>query len=144
MPIPPFRPDGWLPVGHHNAEWHEISARFGGKLESRRAKLTAKLLEFHQALQAAGVSGTILLDGSYISEKTEPEDFDVLVIGPADLQLRKDTETNLAFLLDESTAEAQGYSLFFVTETSSMRKLIGAIWDFSKEGIAKGVVELTL
>ena len=144
MPIPPFRQDGWLPVGHYTAEWDEVLLRFGGRPESRRATLTAKLLELYQALQVAGVSGTILLDGSYISEKTEPEDFDVLIVGPADLQMRKDMEPNLASLLDAGTAEAQGYSLFFVTEASPMRKAISAIWDFSKEGIAKGVVELTL
>ena len=144
MPIPPFRKDGWLPVGHHKAEWPEISARFGGRTKGRRASLTAKLLELHQALQAEHVSGTILLDGSYISGKTEPEDFDVLIVGPNDLQTRKDTEPNLASLLDATKAEAQGYSLFFVTEASPMRKVISGIWDFSKEGIAKGVVEITL
>lgn len=144
MPIPEFRDDGWLPIGHHKADWNEIAVRFGGRPESRRAELTAKLLELRQALQATGVSGIILLDGSYISDKTEPGDFDVLIVGPANLQVRKDAEPNLASLLDADTAEAQGYSLFFVTEASPMRKIISAIWDFSKEGIAKGVVELAL
>lgn len=144
MPLPEFRDDGWLPTGHHRAEWNEIAVRFGGKPGSHRADLTAKLLELYQALQAASVSGTILLDGSYISEKIEPGDFDILVIGPADLQARKDAEPNLASLLDAGAAEAQGYSLFFVTEASPMRKIISTIWDFSKEGIAKGIVELAL
>ena len=144
MPIPPFRPDGWLPSGHHAADWDEVLLRFGGKPNSRRAQLTAELTHLRDALQAAGVTGTILLDGSYISEKPEPGDFDVLIVGPADLQMRKDREPNLASLLDASTAEAQGYSLFFVTEASPMRKVISAVWDFSKEGIAKGVVEIAL
>jgi hypothetical protein len=144
MPIPEFRDDGWLPIGHHKAEWEEIAVRFGGEKGTRRADLTAKLLQLRQSLQAAGVSGTILLDGSFISEKREPGDFDVLIVGPADLQVMKDTEPNLASLLDASTAEAQGYSLFFVTEDSPMRQIISTVWDFSKEGIAKGIVELAL
>lgn len=142
MPIPEFRDDGWLPIGHHKAKWEEIAVRFGGRPESRRADLTAKLLELHQVLQATGVSGTILLDSSYISDKTEPGDFDVLIVGPADLQVKKDAEPNLASLLDAGTAEAQGYSLFFVTEDSPARKFISTVWDFSKEGIAKGIVAL--
>ena len=144
MPIPEFRDDGWLPIGHYKADWNEIVVRFGGKPGSRRADLTAKLLQLRHSLQATGVSGTILLDGSFISGKTEPGDFDILLIGPADLQVRKDTEPNLASLLDTSAAEAQGYSLFFVTKDSPLRELISTVWDFSKEGIAKGIVELAL
>ena len=144
MPVPKFRDDGWLPIGHHRAEWEEISVRFGGKPESRRADLMANLLELRQALRAAEVSGTILLDGSYISDKTEPGDFDALLIGPADLQMRKDAEPSLASLLDAGTAEAQGYSLFFIAEDSPARELLSTLWDYSKEGVPKGIVELTL
>ena len=63
-----------------------------------------------------------------------------MIIGSADLQVRKDTEPNLASLLDTDAAEAQGYSLFFVTKDLPLRELISTVWDFSKEGI----VELTL
>ena len=142
MPISPFRKDGWLPAGHHKAEWDEISARFGGRGKNRRASLTTKLLELYQAPQAAYVSGTILLDVNCISKKTEPEDFDVPIVGPTDLQTRKDTEPNLTSLSDAASAETQRYSLFFVTEASPMRKVVSGIWDFSKEGIVKGAAEL--
>ena len=118
--------------------------RFGGKPNSRRAYLTASLTHLRDALQAVGITGTILLDGSYISEKQEPGDFDLLLIGPADIQVRKDLEPNLASLLDAGSAEAQGYSLFFIAETSPVRDLLSTLWDVSKEGIAKGIVEITL
>lgn len=143
MPVPEFREDGWLPVGHHRAGWDEIFARFGGRPGSRRAQLTSKLTGLHQALQAAGVQGTILLNGSYISEKSEPRDFDILFIGPANIQVRKDVEPNLAALLDASGAEERGYSLFFIPEDSAARGTLSTLWDFSKEGVAKGVVEIT-
>lgn len=144
MIIPPFRPDGWLPNGHHIADWNEVLLRFGGKPDSRRAQLTAELTHLRDALQATGITGTILLDGSYISEKPEPGDFDILLIGPADIQILKDMEPNLASLLNASDAEARGYSLFFTAETSPVRDLLSTLWDLSKEGIAKGVVELVL
>lgn len=144
MPIPEFREDGWLPNGHHPADWEEIVVRFGGRPGSRREQLTAKLSQLREALHAAGVPGTILLDGSYISEKPEPGDFDILLIGPADVQARKDAEPSLRSLLDASMAEEQGYSLFFIPEDSPAREMLSTLWDFSKEGAAKGVVELTL
>lgn len=144
MPIPEFREDGWLPVGHHAAGWEEIAIRFGGRPGSRREYLTGKLLQLRDTLRAAGIPGTILLDGSYISEKPEPGDFDILLIGPADIQVRKDTEPNLAALLDANAAEERGYSVFFIPEDSPVRGLLTTLWDFSKEGVAKGIVEVVL
>ena len=37
MPLPEFRPDGWLPEGHHPANWEEIVLRFGQGEGSGRA-----------------------------------------------------------------------------------------------------------
>ena len=144
MPLPPFREDGWLPTGHHPTEWEEASARFGGAPGSRRRLLTARLLHLRDALRMAGVWGTILLDGSYISARQEPGDFDVLLIGPADIQIRKDAEPDIAGLLDARAAEERGYSLFFIPSDSPAREILSTLWDFSKEGIAKGVVEVKL
>lgn len=144
MSLPSFREDGWLSEGHHAALWAEVVLRFGGKPGSRRERLTARLTDFRDALQAAGISGTILLDGSYISEKPEPGDFDILLIGPAEIQIRKDAEPDLARILDAADAEERGYSLFFIPDNSLARSLLSTLWDFSKEGVAKGVVEIGL
>lgn len=144
MSLPEFREDGWLPNGHHGADWEEIVARFGGRPGSRRERLTAKLSYLWEALHAAGIPGTILLDGTYISAKPEPGDFDILLIGPANIQMRKDTEPNLASLLDASSAEERGYSLFFIPADSPAKEMLCTLWDFSKEGVAKGVVEIAL
>ncbi len=144
MAIPDFREDGWLPIGHHSADWKSVAARFGGKPGSRRERLTARLADLRDALQAAGIGGTILLDGSYISEKPEPGDFDILLIGPADIQIRKDTEPDLARILDAADAEKRGYSLFFIPDNSPARALLSTLWDFSKEGVSKGVIEIGL
>ena len=86
LPIPPFWNDGWLPLGHHATSWEELVARFGGALGTRRVFLTSKLLELHDTLRLLGVTGYLLLNGSYISTKPEPEDFDVLLVGPPDIQ----------------------------------------------------------
>lgn len=145
MPLPEFREDGWLPPGHYVATWEEITATFGGETGSRRAALTTALLELRDTLVANAIAGLLLLDGSYISAKAAPGDFDVLLIGPADIQVRKDTEPNLARLLDAETAERErGYSLFFIPQNSPAFGLLQTFWDFSKEGVPKGVVEVQL
>jgi hypothetical protein len=145
LPLPAFREDGWLPPGHHAATWDEITVIFGGTPGSRRSALTANLIELRDALIANQVSGSLLLDGSYISTKADPGDFDVLLIGSADIQVRKDREPNLADLLDAETAEKErGYSLFFLPHDSPVLGLLRTLWDVSKEGVLKGVVEVRI
>ncbi len=144
MPLPDFRADGWLPSGHHPATWDEIISTFGGAEGRRRASLTRRLLALRDALRARGIVGSLLLNGSYISSKPEPGDFDTLLIGPADIQIRKDADPELAALLDAQDAEAQGYSLFFLPADSPALALLSTLWDISKEGILKGVIEVNL
>lgn len=145
MPIPAFRPDGWLPEGHHPAAWDEVVATFGGSGEGRRAALTRALLDLRDALAALGVTGSLLLDGSYISDKPEPGDFDVLLIGPPDIQSRKDTEPALSDLLDAERAERErGCSLYFAPEDSPVLEILRTLWDETKRGVAKGCVEVRL
>jgi len=145
VPIPPFRQDGWLPVGHHRAAWEEIGARFGGGPGSRRALVTTRLLELRDSLRSYGIGGYLLLDGSYVSAKPEPDDFDVLLVGPATIQVMKDGDSGLATLLDAEHAEkVGGYTLFYIPSDSPTLATLLTLWDLSVDGIAKGVVEVEL
>ncbi len=145
LAIPVFREDGWLPVGHHQATWDEVAARFSGAPGSRRSYLTAKLLELRDGLRRLGVTGVVLLNGSYISAKPEPADFDVLFIAPLEIQAMKDASPALATLLDAEQAEkVGGYSLFYIPSDSPALDRLSTLWDLSKEGIAKGVVQVHL
>jgi hypothetical protein len=145
LAIPPFRDDGWLPVGHHEAGWDEIVARLGGVAGSRRRALTDRLLELRAALVACGVSGYFLLNGSYVSSTPDPGDFDVLLVGPPDIQAKKEGSPELSEWLDSERAEKErGYSLFYVPLDSPALPLIVTFWDLSKQGVAKGSVKVHL
>ncbi len=145
MPIPAFRVDGWLPPGHHPATWEEIIIAFGGSEGSRRVRLTQSLLDLRDQLHMLGVPGKLLLDGSYVSAKSEPGDFDVLLIGPDDIQVRKDADSSLARLLDAEVAEkVRGYSLFYIPANSPAAALLMTFWDMSKDGVTKGVIEVEI
>ncbi len=142
--IPEFRPDGWLPEGHFVATWDEVTTRFDGKPGTRRAVLTQKLLALRDGLRQHDVSGIMVLNGSYISAKSEPGDFDVVLLGPSELQQRKDTEPSLRDLLDANLAEERGYSLFFVCEDSPARDILRGMFDQARSGAFKGVIEVEL
>ncbi len=71
--LPAFDVSGNLPPGMHRASWHELCDRFGFT-ESRRA-LLAGLHEALLSLKAAGCR-TVYLNGSFVSKKSYPNDFD--------------------------------------------------------------------
>ena len=145
MAIPPFRDDGWLPVGHHPATWEEVAARFQGAAGSRRAALTAKLLAFRDALRICQVTGTVLLNGSYVSARAEPGDFDILLIAQPEIQEMKSRDARLAVLLDAQEVERlYECSLFYVPSDSDALDDIITLWDVTEDEVPKGSIEVAL
>jgi hypothetical protein len=71
--IPPFEEGGNLPPGIHDATWEEIVDRFGNT--ARREELLAGLQEALVTLRDAGCRRAYL-DGSFVTAKEEPGDFD--------------------------------------------------------------------
>ena len=72
--IPPFAPvTGLLLPGEHPATWDEIEARFGWNL--RRRQLLDGLADGLAAFAGAGCS-RVWLNGSFVTNKDEPGDFD--------------------------------------------------------------------
>ncbi len=71
--IPPFEKFGLLPPGIHWAEWDEVVARFG--LTPQRLRLLDGFKTALDNLAAAGCQA-VYLDGSFVTRKVEPEDFD--------------------------------------------------------------------
>jgi hypothetical protein len=74
MALPPFREDGTLPIGEHMASWAELESRFGGG--DRRRTLLNGLRAALAELQRVGCR-TAWIDGSFVTSKAEPNDFDM-------------------------------------------------------------------
>jgi hypothetical protein len=71
--LPALTKDGLLPPGIHVAEWEEVYAAFGTTPHRRR------LLDgFHRAIKALKIAGCkkAYLDGSFVTSKDKPGDFD--------------------------------------------------------------------
>ena len=73
--IPDFDENGNLPPGVHFASWKELMRRFG--TNERRRSLLAGLHAALLSLQNAGCQ-TAYLDGSFVTSKTNPADYDGL------------------------------------------------------------------
>ena len=71
--IPDFDESGNLPPGIHDATWDEVVERYGGN--RRRERLLQGLKRALDDLRAAGCQ-TVYLDGSFVTQKELPGDFD--------------------------------------------------------------------
>jgi hypothetical protein len=71
--IPEFDERGSLPPGIHHATWTEIVTRYATSV--RRRELLDGLLDALRSLKAAGCA-TAYIDGSLVTSKNTPGDFD--------------------------------------------------------------------
>lgn len=71
--LPPLTEEGLLPPGIHIAEWAEVWAVFG--TSPYRQRLLAGFLRAIRSLKVAGCK-RVYLDGSFITTKEVPGDFD--------------------------------------------------------------------
>jgi len=71
--LPPLTAEGLLPPGVHWAEWNEIWAVFANS--ARRQRLLTGFLRAIRSLKAAGCK-VVYLDGSFVTSKENPGDFD--------------------------------------------------------------------
>jgi hypothetical protein len=79
--IPEFNDDGFLPGGIHPTRLEEIDVRFGTGSNLRSVQMESLRWMIALAWQA-GVE-RIVINGSFVTDKLEPNDVDcVLLIGP--------------------------------------------------------------
>src|SRR6266545_4725586 len=84
MAIPRFNEHGLLPEGIHDCTLAEIEARFGGfQTSDRRPQLWGRFKEFLREVKACGMVVVILVNGSFVTAKPDPNDIDLILLVPA-------------------------------------------------------------
>ena len=132
---------GYLPPGVHDADWDEVARRFGGN--HVRDALLAGLLEACRNLAEAGCT-ELLLDGSFVTAKSEPGDYD----GTWETRGVSEKRLDPVFLGDE-----KGFAAVRAKYLGDLFPASGAVQpgvpfrDFfqtDRDGVEKGVVLLNL
>ena len=81
MPIPSLNASGLLPLGIHEATLDEIRDRFGVFQESdRRIQLFSRLGQLVVGLRGSKLFVALIVDGSFVTAKPQPEDIDLIVV----------------------------------------------------------------
>ena len=79
--IPNFTEDGLLPVGIHQATREVFRARFAKFDRSdRRLRIFEQLDRLLGEAENSGIVKRILVAGSFVTAKPEPNDFDVILV----------------------------------------------------------------
>lgn len=142
--IPNFDENGNLPPGIHRAAWKEFSKRFGHP--GRRKTLLDSLATALKSLAAAGCM-SVYINGSFVTEKREPGDYDLCwsIDGVAPERLDP-------VLLDFSPAGRQAMKAKYrgdlfpaeVPEGASGKAFLDFFQTDKRTGEAKGIVLLDL
>jgi hypothetical protein len=86
--LPPFTQEGFLPDGTHDADLEEIRERFGTfQASERRPTLFARLKAYVEEARSSGIVVALVIDGSFVTSKSEPNDIDLVVILHGDLDI---------------------------------------------------------
>jgi hypothetical protein len=89
MDIPSLDPQGLLPPGIHECSLAQIISTFGRTgVEHRRTFLCGRLEEFLPWVRSVNCFRSLFIDGSFVTDKEEPNDIDMLLeLPPASLQM---------------------------------------------------------
>jgi hypothetical protein len=144
--IPSFQLDGNLPPGVHSAQWSELVTRFGAN--PHRQRLLLGLRRALAKLAAAGCA-TVYLDGSFVSEKPVPSDFDgAWDLTNVDLQLLQILEPLFFDFANRRAAQKRKYfgELFpaDIPEGGSGRTFLEFFQQDKDTGATKGIVVIDL
>jgi hypothetical protein len=140
--IPQINPStGYLPPGVHLAPWAEVAPRFA--TNGHRGRLVTGLLDGLMNLAAAGCR-SVLLDGSFVSEKFLPNDYDAAWNTHGVDPYRLDP-----VLLDFSNARAAmkakfGGEFFPADAAAHVGILYREFFLKDRNGVPKGVIQIDL
>ena|SRR5688572_17470932 len=83
MDIPTLDGDGLLPLGIHDCTLAELRDRFGTlQTSDRRCRLYERLEQFVREAKLSGVAKYVIVDGSFVTGKADPNDIDLIVVVP--------------------------------------------------------------
>jgi hypothetical protein len=143
--LPDFDESGNLPAGIHNCSWDELAERFGRN--AHRRQLLAGLRQAITTLKAAGCV-TAYIDGSFITAKEFPADFDGCWdragVSRALLQQLDPTLLDFSNCRAAQKAKYRGEMFFADIAANSAGAVFLEFFQRDRDGKHKGIVKLDL
>ncbi len=143
--IPPFDNEGDLPFGIHQATWQEFQSRFCIFAHSnRRLKLCDTIEQLIIAAKNSGIVEQLILAGSFVTSKEEPNDFDAIIIFQSSVDVTSLAPFQLD-LVDGSRARRRfGGDVFPIRSGTTRASNLLSYFQHNRLGKLVGVVEVLL
>lgn len=145
MPIPDLNANGHLPHGIHDATLDEIAEAFGHG--SPRRALMEDLRRYVSALIRWPLAQALLIDGSFVTDQTQPKDIDVILVLRGDYDLSQPVSP-YEYNLRSTKMVRRGYriDLFAVRPNSLEYDRFVALFSEvrGRPDLAKGIVRVVL
>ncbi len=145
MNLPGFNGEGDLPEGVYQASLDEIITRFGCAT-TRRLQLGSRLAHIFALAKDTNYLERFIIFGSFITDKPEPNDIDILLIMRNDFDVCV-ADMRTAILFDHDHADAQlGASIFWIRPALLLEPLESFIgyWQTKRDGTRRGIVEVQI
>jgi hypothetical protein len=141
--IPKFRADGYLPEGLYLTSEAEVIFRFGSSTRRRR-RLALRLRRWTELARVVG-GLRLLIDGSFVTVKAEPDDIDAVNLLPPDFQHQIEQGIEAALELEEMILTRRPEEIFAAEDETDRNDWI-AFFARTREadGRCKGLVEVRL
>jgi hypothetical protein len=141
--IPEFNSEGDLPVGIHRATLDEVLSRFGGFSSGRRI-VAVRLERVYRLAAGTGHLARFVVFGSFVTNKHEPNDVDVLLIMDEEFDLSV-VSGEARLLFDHQVGDSHfGASIFWVRRVVAFggEQSMIEFWQRRRDGNLRGIVEI--
>lgn len=132
--IPEFNDDGYLPPGLHPATLDEIANRFGQEPELRQAQ-TESLRWLLDLAKRVGVQ-RLVVDGSFVTDKWEPNDVDCVLLPSRDFPRDEAAELELR--------EGLPFIQFVIVDELLFERYVQVVFGSDRKSVPKGMIEVIL
>ena len=142
-PIPHFRIDGYLPEGLYRVTEADASFRFGASTQRRR-RLILRVRRWIALGRRIGAT-RLLINGSFVTAKAEPNDIDAVMLLPANFVQQVDQGVEPALELEEMLLTHRPEEIFAAEDETDWNDWV-AFFSRTREadGRRKGLVEIVL
>ena len=143
--IPDFSENGCLPEGVHSATVEEFRERFSYfDVSDQRLRVYRGLRELLDEARKSGIVRRVILAGSFVTNKAEPNDFDaILVLDPVVVnQTLRPREYNL--VSRKMARRAYGGDVLSAVDGSAALEKYLKFFQTNRAGEPVGVVEIAL
>lgn len=143
MSIPEFNESGDLPRGIHTTTLNDFFNRFSSG-SPQRMVLALRLERIYRIAIETGCLARFIIFGSFITEKSNPNDVDVFMLMDDNFDYSK-VAGEARLLFDHNMAQSHfGCSVFWIRRLSAFGgedETIG-YWQIKRDGTFRGIVEI--